>query len=593
MEPARVGTATRRPRRGSVERPIDMRLVRKVSLVVLAPLLLAVLTLTRPGPLPAPTLPPSFDAETAAALTSELVSENANRVPGTLEAGRAVDWFREKLALYGLSVREDRWVQDVPGVGQVELVNVAAVVPGTLEETIVFIAHRDNNGRSAGANDNASGTAVLVELARPYATAGTTESARTPLHTLVFLSTDGGAYGGLGAARFASRSPLARGSVAVVSLHGLAGPGRPRIELSGLDGRSPPPALVSTAISRIAAETGSEPLRPGVLTQLVSLGLPFGFGEQSPLLERGVPAIRITTASDAASSPAGDELERIDGPLLGQLGRASETILSSLDATVEVPDATDGAVFLGGRVLRGWALELLLLAAVLPFAAATLDLLGRCRHRRLPLAAAWRALRRRAGFWLVLVALLGLAAAAGALPRDPRLAPPPDQPPVDSWPLGLAALLLVAAVLVWLRVRTQLVPRARATPEEDLAAYAVAFVALLFVSGATALVSSYGLLFVLPSLYAWLCLPQLRRAPGWVTDVVFGIGLVGPVLSLVVVAEQLDLGVRTPLYAGALATTGVIPWASTLVFAGWGAIGTLVGAIAAGRYAPVRGSSGR
>ena len=79
----------------------------------------------------------------------------------------------------------------------------------------------------------------------------------------------------------------------------------------------------------------------------------------------------------------------------------------------------------------------------------------------------------------MLVALLGLAGLAGALPTEPRLPPPPDQPPVDSWPFGVAALLLVAAALVWLRARTRLVPRVRATPEEELAAYAVAFVALL------------------------------------------------------------------------------------------------------------------
>ena len=570
-----------------------MRLVRKASLVLVAPLLLLILTLNRSGPLPAPTLPPSFDPAAAAALTTELASLNPSRVPGSPGAANAVEWYREKLALYGIPVREDRWVENVPGVGDVELVNLAAVVPGTLDETIVVVAHRDNNGRTAGANDNASGTAALVELARPYATVGTTESARTPLHTLVFLSTDAGAYGSLGAAHFASRSPLARRAVAAISLDGLAGSARPRLELSALDGRSPPPALVATATRRIASETGSAPRRPAGLTQLVNLALPFGYGEQAPLLTAGVPALRIATASDAGTPAGSDELERLDRRRLGQLGKASETLLSSLDAAVEVPVSTDGGIFLGGRVVRGWALQLLLLAAVIPFGAATLDLLSRCRLRRLPLSAAWRALRARAGVWLVLVVLLGLAGVVGALPTDPRLPPPPDQPPVDAWPAGAAAVFLVAAALVWLRARARLVPRVRATPEEELAAYAVAFVALLLVCGLTVLVSPYGLLFVLPSLYAWLWLPQLRRAPGWATDVVFGLGLVGPALALVVLAEQLELGVRTPLYAAALATTGVIPWASTLAFAGWGAVGALVGAIAAGRYAPVARSSGR
>ena len=592
MEPARLGTSRRRPRRGSVEHPVDTRLVRKLALLVVPPLLLAVFTMQRPGPLPAPALPPSFDGPTAATLASEFARNNANRMPGSPAAATAAQWLRDKLALYKHSVREDVWREDVPGVGEVELRNLAIVVDGTLDETIIIVAHRDNNGRTAGANDNASGTAALVELARAYAPAGTTESARTPLHTLVFLSTDGGSYGGLGAARFAARSPLARRAVAAISLDGIAGTARTRLELAGLDGRSPPAALVRTATERIEAETGREPVRPGALVQLVSLALPFGYGEQAPLLGSRIAALRITTAPDGGSPPGGDELQGLDARRLERLGRASEALLTSLDSEPEIPSATAGAVFVGHRALRGWTLQLVLLVLVVPFAGAALDLLSRCRRRRLPLAPAWRALRRRFGLWLAVAGLLGAAALAGALPRSPPLPPPPDQPPLDSWPVGVLAVGLVVAVLVWLRVRARLIPRIRATAEEDLAAYAVAYVALLAVAVGTALVSPYGLLFVVPSLYAWLVLPRLRRARAWLTDLAFGVGLIGPVLPVVVLAEQLELGVRAPLYAASLLTTGVVPWGSTAVLAAWAAVASFIAAIAAGRYAaPV--SSGR
>ena len=180
MEPARLGTSRRRPRRGSIERPVDLRLARNLAAFLALPLLLVVFTMARTGPLPAPDLPPAFDGATAAALTVELAGDNANRVPGSPGAATAAQWYRDKLALYGLAVREDAWREDVAGLGRVELRNLATVVPGTLDETIVFVAHRDNNGLSAGANSDASGTAALVELARAYATAGTTESARTP-----------------------------------------------------------------------------------------------------------------------------------------------------------------------------------------------------------------------------------------------------------------------------------------------------------------------------------------------------------------------------------------------------------------------------
>jgi hypothetical protein len=188
----------------------------------------------------------------------------------------------------------------------------------------------------------------------------------------------------------------------------------------------------------------------------------------------------------------------------------------------------------------------------------------------------------------VLLAHLALAALTGSLPREPSLPPPPEQPPVDAWPVGAAVIGIFAVALVWLRARARLIPRARARPEEDLAAFAVAFLALLLVAVVTVLVSPYSLVFLVPSLYAWLLLPQLRRAPGWVTDVAYGVGLVGPVLALVVLAESLDLGLRAPLYAASLLTTGVVPWGATLALTAWAAVASFVGAIAAGRYASPR-----
>ncbi len=404
MEPARLGTSKRRPRRGSVERPVDLRIVRNLGALLVVPLLLLLLTMVRTGPLPAPALPPAFDGRTAAALTAELVGDNANRVPGSPGAASAAQWFRDKLALYGLPVREDVWRQDVAGLGDVELRNLATVVRGTLAETIVFVAHRDNNGLSAGANSDASGTAALVELARAYATAGTTESARTPLHTLVFLSADARSV------RLARRRPLRRPFAARARCGGRRLARRDR-------GRGAAPAGDRRARRRIRRRRRSSAprtrgsrrrpaalrARPGFLDQLVSLGLPFGYGAQAPLLGKEIPAVRLTTASDGGTPPGGDEIATLDRARLTQLGRASETLLNSLDAAVELPTTTAGALYLGSRAVRGWALGLLLLVAVVPFAGAALDLLSRCRRRRLALragvarvAAAFRALARRA-----------------------------------------------------------------------------------------------------------------------------------------------------------------------------------------------------
>lgn len=571
-----------------MERPIDARLARKVALLLAGPLLLAALTVARPGPLPAPVLPPSFDGPTALALTRELSRDHPRRVPGSPGADGAAEWFSEKMAVYGHEVVEDAWVEDVAGVGSVTLRNLAVVVEGTLPDAIAVVAHRDNRSGSTGANDNASGTAALIELARQYATVGTgVARPRTPLHTLVFLSTDAGAYGALGAERFARVSEVGDRVVAAVMLDGLAGRARARVDLGGLERRSPPPALARTLDARVAEELGRPPARPGPLTQLVGLALPFAYGEQAPLLGRGTPAVRLGTAPDTSAAGQHDEVESLDGAMLARLGAAAEATLGSLDAAVELPRSTAGALFLGERAVRGWAVQLLLVVAVVPFAAAVVDLFGRCRRRGLALRPAWGSLRRRLGFWLLVAGGVFVAALAGALPRGSDLPPPPDEPPLDAWPFATLAILVLVSVGAWLRERALLAPRGAASEDEVLAGWAVTLVALLTVAALTVAVSPYTLVFVLPSLYAWLALAQLARLSGWVADALFGVGLLGPVLALVVLGEQLDLGLRAPLYALGLMTAGVVPWGAVLALVGWAAVAAQVSALVAGRYAPL------
>ena len=100
----------------------------------------------------------------------------------------------------------------------------------------------------------------------------------------------------------------------------------------------------------------------------------------------------------------------------------------------------------------------------------------------------------------------------------------------------------------------------------------------------TALISPYGLLFVVPSLYAWLWLPQVDRRSSWARDVLYGLGLTGPALAVVAIGTQLGLGLDAPLYLVSLMTLGFIPWTTVLVLLAWAAIACQLGALAAGRY---------
>src|SRR5215211_1651373 len=221
----------RRPRGATLERPVNARMYRGTWMLVGIPLLLASLGIGRAESVPPPVLPPAFDRDQAVALTRELAAEHPNRLAGTAEAAGATSWVTEQLRSLGMTPERRPFVADVPGRGQVRFVNVLARVPGRTPDAVVVMAHRDNLGVGPGANDNASGTAALLELARTYAFLsapggnGGGAAIEPPGRTIVFVSTDGGAIGGFGADAFA-RNPAIGGRVAgVVVLDSLGGPG--------------------------------------------------------------------------------------------------------------------------------------------------------------------------------------------------------------------------------------------------------------------------------------------------------------------------------------------------------------------------------
>src|SRR5437764_11532000 len=101
MSAAPPRQARRRPRRGSLERPVSGRTYRGTWLLVAFPLLLAAFTVTRPAPLPRPDLPAAFDTAGARQLAGDLATAYPDRSPGTAGAAGAATWFEEQLRPYG------------------------------------------------------------------------------------------------------------------------------------------------------------------------------------------------------------------------------------------------------------------------------------------------------------------------------------------------------------------------------------------------------------------------------------------------------------------------------------------------------------
>ena len=590
MEAARPLGRRRRARRGTVDRPVNARLIRVASVVV-APALLALLfSVSTTGTLPRRPLEPLFDGSSAAALAAELSIEFPSRVPGTFGAEGATHWYTEMIAGLGLPAEEDVWEADLPELGEVELRNVVTVIPGRSEEAIVLVAHRDNAGVGRELGDNASGTAALIEIARSYALQDIAP-APLPQRTLVLVSTDAGAYGGAGASRFAEESPRAEGALAAIVLDGIGGRGRPRLAVAGNQATSPARALVSTAAARIDEQAGVRPSIPSVLTQLVDLGIPFAAGEQGPFLAHGVAAVTLTT-DDAGDPnvPVGDSAAPIAPARLGALGRSTEALVDSIDASVGAAFRTPDTLFLDDRTASGWAVRLALVVATVPFVLGVLDLLVRARRRRLPLLAAMRAIRTR--FFVALYAgvLLWFGAVTGVLPTGDALPLPPYSSLVEDWPVVGLGLLAIAFVLGWLLARRRIVPTGPPTVEERLAGYTASLTCLASIAVVVALVRPYALVFVLPSLYAWIWLPlraQLLPRAG-----LYLAGLLGPVVGLLILGGELGLGVfDTPLYLAGLVTVGYVPLASVLLALAWIATAAQLAALAFGRYGPYAGGA--
>jgi peptidase M28-like protein len=589
--------ARARARPGSLERPINARLYRGTWLLVGIPLLIAAFSVGKPAALRAavPTLPPAFDKARATALASDLAETFPDRSPGSPGAISARQWFADQIAKLGLRVRREPFTATIPGRGRVHLENLIVTIPGRSPQALAVLAHLDNIGTGPGADNNASGVAALIELARSYASVSGSPppgaSIVSPAHTLFFVATDGGEFGGLGADKFASdfRDRL----VTTVALDSIAGHGTARLVIAGNTPRQADPGLVETTAARIQEQAGALPRRPSAFAQLLDLAFPFTLYEQGPILTHGVGALTITTAGDRGPPPFADTPQRLNGGRLAQIGRSAQELLRALDQGAELVQGTSSYVYLGARVIRGWAIELVLIAALLPFIIAAVDLFARCRRRHVPIAPALRSYRSRLLFWLWVGLVFELFALAGVWPTGAALPLSPHSSAARHWPLlglfGLAAL----AGLGWIVTRSRLAPRRAVGIDEELAGHTAALLALGVVGLLVVATNPFALLIVLPSLHAWLWLPQVQSRPLWVRAAVYAAGFLGPVIVLISFAARYGLGLDAPWYLAELVAVRFVSVPVFVIGLTWLAVAGQLGALTAGRYAPYPSASER
>lgn len=180
------------------------------------------------------------------------------------------------------------------------LVNVIAVLPGNdprlKDEAIIIGAHRDHFGRQAGllfpgADDNASGTAVMLEVARTLSTLSAHVNSPTrpdgfpttpgePKRTILFVSFSGEEQGLVGSRLYVDRPlvPMTMTKAMINIDHAGIGNGRLTVGVTGLE-------------KTIAANAG---VSAAVADKLDLFGF-FPGGDHVPFKETGVPTVTVVS----------------------------------------------------------------------------------------------------------------------------------------------------------------------------------------------------------------------------------------------------------------------------------------------------------
>ena len=190
------------------------------------------------------------------------------------------------------------------------LFNVMSIIRGHTaynDETVLVGAHRDHFGRQAGllfagADDNASGTAVLLEIARVLALAPV-----APKRSILFVSFSGEEQGLLGSRLYVAQPivPLLN-TIGMVNVdHAGAGNGRLTVGVTGLE---------KSAAQRIGELAG--------LSDKLDV---FGFfpgGDHVPFNEAGVPTVTVVSGGvHPHFHQAGDTADTINPDILQTVAR--------------------------------------------------------------------------------------------------------------------------------------------------------------------------------------------------------------------------------------------------------------------------------
>jgi peptidase M28-like protein/PDZ domain-containing protein len=220
------------------------------------------------------------------------------------------------------------------GVTELRTQNVIALLPGydpaLRGQTIVVGAHIDHLGRSTagaldpeardairnGADDNASGTAAVMELARLL-------SARPTRRSVLFVNFSGEELGLLGSQYFVDHAPLPIDSIVAMLNFDMVGRMRgDSLIVYGIASARELPALLDSANDVAGARRLS----------VRGIGDGFGPSDQSSFFARGIPVLHFFTNLHEDYHRATDDADKINAAGEARVIALAERVLRAIDA---------------------------------------------------------------------------------------------------------------------------------------------------------------------------------------------------------------------------------------------------------------------
>ena len=287
--------------------------------------------------------------------------ETRHTLSDTLSASRGIGaarrWIHGEFARAGGRLLVSYDDHDIPAGGRIVrpvlLRNVVAVLPGRSSRRVYVSGHYDTVARPAGgggfdwgqgdlpspgANDDGSGTALVIELARAFAASGLEFDA-----TIVFVAFAGEEEGLVGATRHAERAAEQGWTVEAVLNNDIVGgitAGNGRTDSRTVrvfsDGPEDGP---SRQLARYIREVGPRYV-PGHEVRLIARLDRFGRGgDHTPFHRQGVAAIRFTEAMENYSRQhtVDDTPEGVAPEYLARNARVNAAALASLAMAPPAP----------------------------------------------------------------------------------------------------------------------------------------------------------------------------------------------------------------------------------------------------------------